>query len=276
MTYPFKPAVQLYSIREQLANNAEQTLSTLKNAGYGAVEGFDLIQLQQIKPMLDDLGFELKSSFLFWINVSQNHQLAHDINYPWIPEKWGVEYEIERAQKLGLDTLVMGYLLPQERQSLDQFKRIVDQLAAAAELCQEADLQLLYHNHAFEFQAIDGTVPYFYTLEALKHSPMGFELDVFWAQVAGQNPVGLMQQMGGQLKQVHLKTGVHGQTAEYDDKALSEAAQSYPLGTGSVDIVAVVKQAQAMQLTRAYVEQEYSQASIIEDLIQSLAYLKGL
>ena len=273
MDVAIRKALQLYSIRDTLSDSLESTLYKLAIAGFQEAECFDLILLRQIKPLLDDFHIDVNSAFLFWPHVTKNYALAGAIDYPYMPDKWGVEYEVERAHSLGLDTLVMGYMLPEERQTLDQFKRNIDLIQQAAQQCKQADIRLLYHNHAFEFQSLEGVVPYHYMLDQIDPSLLGIELDVFWSQVAGVKALDVMERYDTRVKQLHLKTGITSASPVFDDQSLTPAMQSYPLGTGIVDIENIVVKAQALGISRCFIEQEYSQRDIVDDLIQSGNYL---
>ena len=268
-------SVQLYSVREALNNNVRDCLEKLRAAGFDCVEGFDLILLREQKPLLDELGFSVKSSFILWSHVTGRHDLARAIQYPWMPERWGIEYEIERALSLGLDTLVFGYMLPEERQSMDDFRRVADQLNKAGETCREAGLSLLYHNHAFEFEPRDDLIPYLYLLENTEPELMGFELDVLWAKLSGYDPKQLMEKLGGRLKQLHLKTSRPVDIPIYDDHALGLKAHDCPLGEGIVNIKEVVEKAESQRVSRVFIEQEYG-SDIFTSLKSSLDYLNGL
>ena len=270
----FSKSLQLYSVRNNLQDNPEHCIKQLAKLGIKYVEGFDLTHLTQLKPLLDDAGIVVKSSFLLWSHITGRDDLTRQIQYPWMPSAWGIEYEIDQALNLGLDTLVNGYLLPAERESLDDFKNFADQLNNAGEKCREAGLDLLYHNHAFEFEPIDGVVPYFYLLENTSADNVNFELDVLWAQLGGYLPAELMSEMGARVRQLHLKTATDADVPHYDDQTLTEEQQDCSLGKGVVDIGVVLNQAVNQEIGKAYIEQECS-SDMYASLARSIEYLKN-
>lgn len=270
---PFVPAIQLYSVREQLGQDPLECLKKLRKIGFEAVEAFDLLQLEGIKPYLDDLGFSIGSSMFLWSQLTGRADLARKIAYPWLPKQWGMEYEIEKALKLDLDTLVLGYLLPQERETLDDYKKLCEQLNRAGELCRSAGLALLYHNHAFEFETLpEGTLPYTYVQQNTERDLLGFELDVLWAYVAGNDLQELMEGLGTRLKQLHLKTCGKVAIPLYEEKKLREESHDYNFAQGIVPMHEVLAYTVEHRLERLFVELEYS-ADMYTRLGESYEYL---
>ena len=269
------PGVQLYSVRDDLASAPKDCIRRLADIGFMRAEGYDLIQLKHISPLLRDAGISVHSSFILWSHVTERHDLAKQINYPWLPEKWGIDFEIERAKSLGLDTLVLGYLLPEERKTLDDFKRLAEQFNHAGEACKNAGINFLYHNHAFEFEEREGQVPYFYLLENTQPDYVNFELDVLWVQLAGHNPAEFIRAYQDRIKQLHLKSGWSVDIPLYDDHAYSPSDQDCALGDGIVDIQGVVNAFNNNVVQDAYIEQEYGQ-DLYRSLSSSINYLKAI
>ena len=94
-----KPALQLWTVREELIADPEACIQKIARLGIEEVEGFDLIQLMSIFPILKDNGIECRSSFLFWPHITGNTHVAHKIRYPWLPHYWGIHHEIELVEK---------------------------------------------------------------------------------------------------------------------------------------------------------------------------------
>ncbi len=60
---------------------------------------------------------------------------------------------IEDAKEVGLKYMICAWLSPEERGTLDHYKKVADDLNVAGEKCKKAGIQLCYHNHNFEFIA---------------------------------------------------------------------------------------------------------------------------
>ena len=83
--------------------------------------------------------------------------LFHDFNGT-IRNGW--EKAIEDAKRMGHRYMTLAYLEPEERKNLDRYKRLAEWLNMAGQQCQAAGIQLCYHNHDFEFQSLEGEIPY--------------------------------------------------------------------------------------------------------------------
>ena len=268
------PALQLFSVQRELRHDAKACIRQISELGFKKVEGFDLTQINEIKPFLDEFGLEVCGSFILWSHITGRLDLARKIQYPWLPAKCGIEYEIEKAQRLGIHTLTFGYLLPEERKCLEDFKRLAEQLNTAGEKCANEGLNLLYHNHGFEFEPTpEGVIPYSYLVDHTNPQYLNFELDVFWAKMVGMDPVKLMQRLGSRLKNIHLKTGVYDDIPEYDDQIVPDINFDYPLGTGIVDIESVLNTAVKQTNIQTVIEQDYSN-DIFSSLEKSLVFYK--
>jgi len=257
--------VQLWSLREQLAEDPKTCLEKISQQGYHHAEGFDLIQLASIKPLLDHYSIDVKSSFILWSHITGRYDIAEQISYTWMPKTYGLGLAIDHALALGLDTVVCGYLPPEERIDPEWYKHLADHLNRAGEACQKGNLKLLYHNHTFEFEPQESGIPYQYLMEHTDPAYVNFEVDVLWSAVAGQNAKALLSSFSDRIKQLHLKTGEAVSAPLYDEKTYLPIWHDYPLGTGFVDIKGILEEARKMNVDRYYVEQEYG-----KDLYKSL------
>lgn len=68
------------------------------------------------------------------------------------------------------------------RQTIDDWKRICDELNRIGELAAGSALTLAYHNHDFEFRELAGGMqPYDVLLSRTDERVVKLELDVYWA-----------------------------------------------------------------------------------------------
>ena len=182
---PMSESVQLYSVREHLALDPKQTIKNLKMIGINHAEGYDLEHLSELKPILSEHDIHVASSFLLWSHITGRYDLAAQIAYPWLPAERSLEQALDQAVELQLDTLVCGYLLPEERQTGEDFYRVAEQLNKVGSLCRERGLRLLYHNHCFEFKRYDTHTGFDILIDNTDAYLVGFELDTLWCQMAG-------------------------------------------------------------------------------------------
>lgn len=269
-----KKAIQLCTVRKFLETDAEACIHRLARLGVEEVEGFDLVQLMSIYPLLQEHNIECASSFLFWPHVTGNTTIAHQIRYPWLPSYWGIQHEIELARYMNLDSLIMGYWHPHERAHASDWYRLADCLNSCGESMRQAGLQLLYHHHAFEFKPLDTKTGFQILLENTDPELVGFELDTLWWEVAGYTLSDLPKDLVERTTQLHLKSARLPSQSLYDEQLFPEL-NFRPLGGGDITFDYLRKWVKLVQPKRAFYEQDESK-SIWKDVEISLDALSFL
>lgn len=260
--------LQLYTLRDQLEQDAEGTLRALADMGYQQVELMDTRQIAKLKPIADDLGLAVHSSFLLWTTITGNWDVVpHEKD-----QSFSFEKVLEQANSAKLDHLVFGYMMKEERSTIDQYKRYCDLLNEAGAKAKAAGIQLCYHNHSFEFGAIDGVIPFDVLTERLDPELVPFELDVFWVSIGGQDPIAMMEKLRGRIRLLHLKNKKQGMPTNYDEAAVPKEAFR-ELGNGVINIPAIVKKAEEIGVKYCFVEQDQS-PDPINSVGESISFAK--
>jgi len=260
--------LQLWTVRDQLEENPRATLEAIKKQGYHQVELMDTEQIKDLMPLIKDAGLEVKSSFMNWTLLTGRWDLKEEA----IPA-YTFSQMVEDCNKAGLTEIVFGYMMPEERSTLDQYKKISDRLNKAGEECKAAGMQLSYHNHSFEFLPMGGSTGYDVLMERLDHEAVKFELDVFWASLGGVEPVGLMKKLGNRTQLLHLKDKLGSVPVIYDEGNVPENA-FLPLGKGAVDLPGILELANEYDVRYCMVEQDQS-PDPIQDIGVSVSYLEN-
>lgn len=276
MDFPYRQTVpyldtiglQLYTVRDQLAEDPVLTLRTIKELGYHQVELLDIEGAAEHIQICRDLDLKVNGSFINWNHLTGGWHLVGQEK----PEK-GFEHLLELAEQYELEYLVFGYMRPEERGTLDQWNRHIEVLNDAGEQCKSAGLQLAYHNHAFEFEPIQGVIPYNLLVEKLDPDLVKFELDIFWASLAGIDPLPLIESMGNRTYLLHLKdkrkrTPVIYQESDVPKKAFKE------LGEGTIDILACMQAGKEADVTYCHIEQDQS-PNPLKSIGTSMDFLTG-
>lgn len=262
--------LQLWTVRDQIEKDPEGTLKALKAMGYQQIELMDTRQIAKLKPIADDLGLAVNSSFILWTTLTGNWDLVpHETD-----RSFSFEQIVADAEKAGLDHLVFGYLMKEERSSIDDYKKYCDALNKSAELCQSAGIQLCYHNHSFEFGPINGQVPFEILIERLDPKGVQFELDVFWAQIGGYDSVELTKRLVDRIRLLHLKDLKKDTAVIFDEGAVPHEA-FLELGNGMVDLLAIVEIGYKAGVKYCFVEQDWSDDPIIS-VEESVNYFKSM
>lgn len=241
-------AVQLYSVRDDLDRDFSNTIRKIASYGYTAVELARFpagVTNEAAKSLFDDLN----------IKVTSSHS----------PLPLGVDRNaiLDNILPMGAQYLVCPWLDPDNYFSnLDGVKAACEMLNEANVVVKEAGLTLAYHNHWFEMQAVDGKIAYQHMLDYLDEDIV-FELDTYWAKVAGLNPLDVINDLSGRLPLVHLKDG----SAENNVDAM------LALGTGAMDIPAIIEASSAQWYV---VELDRCDTDMLSAVKDSYTYLMGL
>lgn len=112
---------------------------------------------------------------------------------------------LDDFKELDQEYVVLAYLQELERKTIDDYKRIADLLNECGEQARKRGIQMAYHNHAFEFEEIDGQIPYEVLLERTDEKAVAMELDLYWVHKAGLDPVDLFEKHPGRFELWHVK-----------------------------------------------------------------------
>lgn len=254
---------QAYTVRDVIYQDMAGTLKTLKKAGYDHVELFDFQAgkilgkpIQEAKAILKKSKIDVKS-----IHVptgSGDKKISGTINHEF-------QRAIDDAKELGAEYLVCPYLNPSERKNIDQYKKLAELLQKSGEMCARSGLGFAYHNHEFEFQEMDGEIPFDILLDT-DPSAVQIELDIYWTRFAEQNPLTIFKENSGRVALWHVK-----------DLSLDEGKPMTELGNGIIDWKQIFKHKEESGMKYFFIEQDRNFANnSLDSLATSLKYLKKL
>lgn len=260
--------IQLWTVRDLLDADPVATLTALRDMGYRQVELGDTRTIAELKPICDDLGLAVHSTFLHWATITNRWDL--------LPEETPLEFSraVDQAGEAGLSHLVFGYFRPESRESADDWKRLADLLNEAGLEASQAGLQMAYHNHNFEWDPVDNTTGFDLLLERMDGDLIPFELDVFWAQIAGKDPAAVLDQIKDRvellhLKQLHRGTPVVTRLADVPPDAFEE------LDEGDIPIKELMQLGQQLGVKYCMVEQDGNYAGTsLRSAQRSLEFLR--
>ena len=156
---------------------------------------------------------------------------------------------ISENLELGNSRVVVPYLAEDRRQGADGYKKTAETLNGLGETLRTQGLTLCYHNHAFEFEPLEGGA---FGLDVLLDNtdPMlvKAEVDTYWALVGGQDPVAFIQKHKGRVPLLHLKD------RDTTDGSFAE------VGTGDLPLDALIAAAPEVGVEWLIVEQDSASA----------------
>ena len=254
--------LQLYTLRKEMGKDAPGTLKQVAELGFKEVENFGYngkffgMSADVYRATLNGLGLTTPSGHYMYGNFG-NKQIPGSILTGW-------DKAVEDAATLGQKYMVVAYLMPEERKSLDDYKKIATDLNKAGETCKKAGIQLCYHNHDFEFQAIDGKLPFDILMSETDASLLKIELDLYWAVKANHQPLDLFKKYPKRIELWHVKD-----MDNTDKKFFTE------VGNGTIDFKSIFKAHKESGMQHFFVEQDQCPGSPFASIEKSIGYIKG-
>lgn len=250
---------QLYSARELAQSDLEGVLRQLAGMGYEGVEfaGFYGHSPQEIRRLLKASGLAAASSH--------------------VPLKLALEdmgSVIDFHKAIHCPYIAIPYLEESLRPGASGFSSVLRLLYRFGRQCRKNGIQLLYHNHDFEFVEVSGQAGLDFLFDAIPPKLLQTEIDTCWVKYSGIDPVAYVGKYAGRAPVLHLKDFVGQKThrppygllglpplppGEESQEAPREIPFAYrPLGHGCQDIPALWQAAQAAGVQWIIVEQDNS------------------
>lgn len=210
----------------------------------------------EIRKMLDERGMFCSSYGVGYADltektreVGQNANIlgAKYVRVAWIPHE--APFSIEAAQKTVEDFNTAGKILK------DEF-----------------GVMFCYHNHGYEFYPYEGGTLFDYIVQKTDPNYVGYEIDILWTFFPGIDPAALIDKYGNRFKLMHLKDLRKGVQGDMSGKTGVE--NDVALGTGQLDIPAILKAAKRAGIEHYYIEDE--SPVYFKQVPQTIEYLKSL
>ena len=185
----------------------------------------------------------------------------------------------EAAEVLGYQYVVLPAIPEEERQNLDDYKRLAEDFNKIGEQAKKVGLTYAYHNHGYGFHEVAGKIPINVLFEGLDPDLVALEMDIFWTTAGGANPVDYLEAFPQHYKLMHLKDMKEKKTFATDGSSAQEWMALFPFmttaGEGVLDLPAILTKAQEIGVQHFFVEQDLV-ANPDVALKDSLSYLEAL
>lgn len=271
-TFPI--ALQLYSLRDDMTQDFEGTLRRVKKMGYDGVEFAGLFGRAPAR--IKDLCAELDLTPLS----------AH---VPFVEMMAAAERVLADYAAIGCRYVAIPYLTEEYRPGAARYGEVLRGARILGELAGRMGMTLLYHNHDFEFQKMDGQYALDQLYEALPATLLQTQLDTCWVNVGGEDPAAYIRRYAGRAPVVHLKDFVMPgkkpahpyQLIGLEDSSSAEDVAGFeyrPLGQGVQDIPAILDACRDADTQWVVVEQDDPTPGTtpIDCAKASLEYLRSL
>jgi sugar phosphate isomerase/epimerase len=240
-------ALQLYTVRNETAVDFVGTLEKVAEMGYKGVEfaGYGDLSSTELKSHLDRLGLKAVGSHV-----------------PLDLLKNNLDEVIRYNKEIGNKYIVCPYA---KFDDFDQCKELADFLSEAGKKCKEQGLQMCYHNHAHEFEAINGEAGLDVLFKESEAQNVAAEIDTYWVTRAGVDAPGYVRKYAGRCPIIHLKD-----MEDSEDKHFAE------VGLGVIDIKSIVDAGYDIGAEWFVVEQDKCKRPALESAKISIDNLKKM
>lgn len=198
-------ALQLYSVRDDIKKDYAGTVKKVAEMGYTAIEAanygngkFYGMSPADFKKSIESLGMKVLSSHTAR-QLTKEELASKDFTAAM---KWWDE-AIAAHKVAGMKYI--GFPWMKKPEKLADLKTYCEYFNEIGKRCNAAGLTFLYHNHAFEFDKIEGKVMLDYMIENTNPEFVSFEMDVYWVVRGQQSPVEYFNRYPNRFKLLHIK-----------------------------------------------------------------------
>lgn len=249
--------VQLYTVRKIILNNPAEVLKRIQDIGYAEVEAtYD--NLDKIWPALHQTNLKA-------VSVHVDARL-------FTGDSGTLDTALGSLKDRGFEYVVLPYY-ETTKNGLEGVKRAAELMNKAGKQVHDKGLTFCYHNHAHDFQPIDGTPALERILKDTDPDLVHLEMDIFWVSVAGQDPVELLKAYNGRVPLLHLKDKARDVPKQFSERVPPNAFKA--IGSGSLNIPAILSAADSAGVRHYFVEQDQTPGDPIASLQKSFNYLRS-
>ncbi len=232
----------LYTVRNEMAEDPVETLKKVSEIGYKYIEAVNYedgkfygMTPAEFKKQLENLELSPLSVHMGMVNLDNADQLIADVKAA------GFRYFVIPVPPMGM------FKFDRETRTLsmsEDVEKLASILTTLGEKCNAAGLELLYHNHDFEFKANSkGIVPIDYLLENVDPDLINFQMDLYWVTKAGADPLAYFEKYPGRFKIWHVKD-------------MDKEGRFAPVGKGTIDFGKILAEKDQSGMEYYIVEQD--------------------
>jgi sugar phosphate isomerase/epimerase len=129
--------------------------------------------------------------------------------------------------------------------TLEDCRRSSEMLNNLGRLCKAQGLNLCWHNHNLEFQAMEEGLPFDYLMEHTDPELVRCEMDIYWVKKGGGDPLAVLKKYRGRVPILHVKDMTPGDKQDFECP-----------GSGIIDFPSVFREAIDQDIEHFMVERD--------------------
>lgn len=272
--------VQLFTIASLAARDFDAALRLIAESGYTEVEFFGPYPFSAAEsiaawaPLAAQMGISRNAYFGMTASEVRARLDHYGLSAPSAQVdlrtvRTQLDALAEAAHTLGHRYVVIPSARTERLDSLDDYRRLADELNAIGARADALGLRFGYHNHGYEHALIEGCVPYELLLAETDPALVTMELDIFWMTAGGGDPVHTLASYPGRFALIHIKDmhkivrfAGRGQTPQEWMALFPEMRDA---GAGVLDLPHILAQA-----SRSGVQHFFLERDLATDPVQTL------
>jgi sugar phosphate isomerase/epimerase len=249
-------ALQLYTVRNELAKDISATLKRLTELGIQNVETAfwpENITVKEAGKYLKDAGLTVCSSHIE-IPLDDKSKAAM----------------VETAEVFNCKRMIWhGWPEDKRYSNMEGTKELIGIYNEAGRYAKANGLEFGLHNHWWEYRnKVDGRFVYEWLLDGVDNN-IFFEIDTYWVKVAGHDPAKIISQFGKRAKLLHMKDG----PARWSDSLpIDKPEPMVALGKGTQNVPAIA-QAARPDIEWMVIEMDVVATDVFDAIKESYDYL---
>lgn len=267
--------IQLFSLPFLLNKNFEKSISMISQMGYTYLEFFGpyYFSSQTAKDSVKNYPFPPSDnpiSGFYGNKVSEVKGILSDYNLKSPSLHTDLDTLENHMGKLanaalncGAEYVVLPAIPPDQRISINDYKRIADRFNAIGLAAKKEGISFAYHNHGYGFTEKEGLIPTEYVFDNTDSDLVFLQMDIFWTLAAGQDPIRLLNKYSNRYKLMHLKDMKENILFDGDGESFDQWITLFPnmtsCGKGIADIKGIINKAKDVGVKHFFVEQDMAQ-----------------
>lgn len=251
------PGVVSFTFRADFGKDVAGTLDYIKAMGITNIEFSNLFgkTAAEMRALLDERGMVCTS---------------YGVYYDALTNK--TERVIQDAKTLGAEFVRVGMIPHKGDFTIQDADVAIKDFNRVGKILKENGIEFAYHNHGYDFTPYENGTLYDYLIQNTNPDYVSYEIDILWVHQFGQDPLAYLKKYPSRFKLMHVKDLKKDVPVGLDVKTSSE--NDVPLGTGQINVQAILKQARKSPIKYYYLEDENSNSKAQVPL--SLTYVKNL
>lgn len=222
--------VQLYSMREAAKTDPIGTLKRLKKLGYSEVElggpPYSTMDPKELRRELVRIGLTAPSMHVQMDELENNMARV-----------------LSQGRMLGCQYIVLPWINEDRRSNISQCQQTAKAFNHFGKMVKDAGFTFAYHNHSFEFEPVEGKLPFDILFGESDPDLVKIELDLLWATKGKADIPAIFRKHAGRIPLCHVKD-------------MTPAGEMTSVGSGVIDFQSIFDMSKLAGLEHYFVEHD--------------------